>query len=118
MCAQYTTTDLLMAEGNTGRLRLGYVDDEGKWHILPTAVDESAEAACASVSHLTDFAVLAAPEGRTFVSVWWPVLTVVPVVMVGLGVYWFFFAQPAGEGDDDYEEEEEDEGDDDEFDGE
>ena len=61
---------------------------------------------------MTDFAVLAAPEGRSFVSVWWPVFAVVPMVIVGLGVYWFFFAEPAGEDHDDFGEEVEEDDDD------
>lgn len=108
VCAEYGTADLALADANAGRLKLGYIDDAGAWHVLVTAVDESSNAACANVSHLTDFAVLVAPAAGGFLSVWWPVLTVVPVVMVGLGVYWFFFAEPAGEGGDDYDEEDDD----------
>jgi hypothetical protein len=109
VCAQYSTADLALADANAGRLKLGYIDDAGAWHVLATAVDQSSNTACASVSHLTDFAVLVAPTGGGFATVWWPVLTVVPVVMVGLGVYWFFFAAPAGEDGEAYEEEDEDE---------
>ena len=68
---------------------------------------------CGSVSQFGDFTVLVEPEGRSFVAAWWPVLALVPTVMVGLAVYWLWFAPPTEEidGDEDEEGEESEEGD-------
>lgn len=90
-----------VVENNATRLRVASWDaDAGTWETFPTSANEGAMTACASVSHFSDFTVLSAPASRSFVSIWWPLLTVVPVVMVGLGGYWLWFAQPKEESDD------------------
>ena len=109
ICMEYTASVLAAADGNAARLRLGCRDDAGNWQILSTTVNETAMTVCASVSHLSDFAVLAGPVGRAFLSIWWPMLSVVPVVLVGLSVYWLFFASPQEGAEDEEDEEEEEE---------
>lgn len=104
VCVEYSSSDLVAAEGNPQRLRLACRDGVGDWYAYATTIDDSSMTLCAQVDRLGDFTVVGGPEGGSFLSVWWPVLAVVPVVLVGLGVYWFFFAEPAEEGDEEDED--------------
>ncbi len=57
ICMKYTDADLLAAGGNVSNFVIQTAQIGGTWRQLPTTVDQTAKKVCATVDHLTLFAL-------------------------------------------------------------
>ena len=71
ICIKYSSADLAAAGGEPTDLRLSYYDEEtDEWQVLSTSVDTANGTACATTSHLSDWAVLVRASGGSSTA-WW-----------------------------------------------
>jgi len=85
ICIEYSAADVDAAGGDPALLTIAYFDeDAGEWEVLPTTVDETEGIVCATVDHVSDWAVLGEGEVEEAGLAWWHILLIVLAAFVVL----------------------------------
>ena len=84
VCIEYSSADLAAAGGDPTLLTIAYYnEDTDEWEDLPTTVDTDAGIACATTSHLSEWALLAEEQEEEAGWQWWYTLLIV-VGIIGI----------------------------------